>query len=110
MIVFRSDAGADVMMFDDIGTRMLEIIGKQANDHQGVITVEQLPAAIATLRAAADADKIRQQQVTEDDRPRTEVPPSGMPRPFVSFYQRAVPLIELFERASRRAKPVFWGR
>ena len=109
MIVFRSDAGADVMMFDDVGTRMLEIIGKEASE-RGVVTVEQLPAAIATLRAAADADKIRQQQVTEDDRPRTEVPPSGMPRPFVSFYQRAVPLIELFERASTRAKPVFWGR
>lgn len=109
MIVFRSDAGADVMMFDDVGTRMLEIIGKEASE-RGVVTVEQLPAAIATLRAAADADKIRQQQVTEDDRPRTEVPPSGMPRPFVSFYQRAVPLIELFERASSRAKPVFWGR
>jgi hypothetical protein len=109
MIVFRSDAGADVMMFDDVGTRMLETIGKEVGD-RGVITVEQLPAAIATLRATADADKIRQQQVAEDDRPRTEVPPTGGPRPFVSFYQRAVPLIELFERAAKRDKPVFWGR
>ena len=109
MIIFRSDAGADVMMFDDVALRMLETIGKKGGE-RGVITVEELLSVTAALRSAAAADKIQQQKQAEEDRPLTEVSASGSLRPYVSFYQRAVPLIELFERSMKRGKPVFWGR
>ena len=108
MITFTSDAGASVMMFNDVGQRMLETIGKHP-DQPGVVAVDQLPAAIAALRAAAEADKIAQRSVAEEDRPRTEAAPGGSTRPFVSFYQRAVPLLELLSRAAQRGKPVFWS-
>ncbi|MBI4998875.1 MAG: DUF1840 family protein, partial [Rhodocyclales bacterium] len=40
MIVFRSDAAADIMMFDDVAKRMMEIIGREFST-RGIITIEQ---------------------------------------------------------------------
>ena len=108
MITFRSDAGADVMMFDDVASRMLGIIDKEGSE-RGVVTVEELPSATVALRSAAAADRMQQQGQVEEDRPQTEVSASGSLRPYVSLNQRAVPLIELFERSIKRGKPVFWG-
>ena len=51
MIVFRSDAAADIMMFDDVARRMMDIMGREFST-RGILTVEQLPEAIARLRAA----------------------------------------------------------
>ena len=48
MIVFRSDAAADIMMFDDVARRMMDIMGREFST-RGILTVEQLPEAIARL-------------------------------------------------------------
>jgi len=109
MITFRSPAAADVMMFDDVAKRMLEVIGKEFAD-TGIVTVEQLPAAIARLREAIAADRARERRVAEDDRPRTEEAPGGVRREYVALAQRAVPLAELFEYSLKADKPVIWSR
>ncbi|MBL8488309.1 MAG: DUF1840 family protein, partial [Rhodocyclaceae bacterium] len=56
MFVFRSEAAPDIMMFGEVAKRLLELIGKEAGD-RGVITVEQMPEAIARLRAAIAEDR-----------------------------------------------------
>jgi hypothetical protein len=109
MMTFRSDAAADVMMFDDVARQMLQVLGK-SDGERGVIMAEDLSAAIAALKSAAAADKMLDQSRSEGDRPRTEPSAGGMQRAYVSFHQRAAPLIELLERSWQRGKPVFWGR
>lgn len=99
MIVFQSDVGADVMMFDDVAQRMMELMGKEKAT-RGVVTVQQMPEAIAALRAAIAQDKAAH---SGDDGEGKE----GAPR--VSLTQRAVPLIELLEISLARGKPVMWG-
>lgn len=106
MIVFKSQATGDVMMFDDVGKRLLVIMGKSP-DKQGVITVEQLPDAIARLKQAAMQSKAPPKPA-DDEEPK-EKTPSGSQRDFVSLAQRAAPLIEMLERALKEEKPVVWG-
>ncbi|MDR2000486.1 MAG: DUF1840 domain-containing protein, partial [Zoogloeaceae bacterium] len=89
MIVFRSDAAADIMMFDDVAKRMMEIIGR-AFSQRGIITVEQLPEAIAKLRAAATED--RAARAGEYDRPEFEEVPNQPRRAYVGLAPRIVPL------------------
>lgn len=104
IVTFKSAAAGDVIMFGDNAKQMMKLMGKSPDD-KGIITVEQLPDAIAGLRAAIDADKAaRQAALDESDDPEKR----GMGAS-VSVAQRAVPLLELLEWAKRKGKPVTWG-
>lgn len=108
IIVFQSQAAGDVIMFGDVAQRMMAIMGKEVAD-QGIVTLEQLPDAIARLKAAIAADKAERAGRSEDDLPHEERAADGSSRPFVNLTQRAVPLIELLELALKKNKPVVWG-
>lgn len=97
MIVFQSEVGADVMMFDEVAHRMMELMGKEKSA-RGVVTIEQMPEIIAALRAAIAKDKATHGDVEGDE---------AAPR--VSLTQRALPLVELLEISLARGKPVTWG-
>ncbi|MDP1733421.1 MAG: DUF1840 domain-containing protein [Sulfuritalea sp.] len=111
IVTFQSPASGDVIMFGDVAQRMMKLMGKDVTD-KGIVTVEQLPDAIARLKAAIEEDKRQRAGVQEEDLPRTE-PDSGAKasssRPFVTLTQRAVPLLELLEWSLKKKKPVVWG-
>jgi hypothetical protein len=106
MITFRSQAAADVMMFDDVARRMMELMGKEVAE-RGIVTVDQLPDAIARLREAIAAD--RAAHTGEYDRPEFEEVPDGAKRAYVGLASRAVPLLQLLEYSLKDDKPVMWG-
>ena len=108
IVIFQSDASGDVIMFGDVAHKMMELMGKEPTA-QGIVTVDQLPEALARLRAAVDTDKARLAAMNEDDRPEFEQTPDGQKRAFVSLTQRAAPLIELLEWSLKKQKPVMWG-
>lgn len=107
IITFKSAAAGDVIMFGDVAKRMMQTMGREPAE-QGILTVEQLPTAIERLKAAIAEDKARLAAMREEDRPQSEPGTTGE-RPFVSLYQRAVPLLELLEWAQKKSKPVMWG-
>lgn len=98
LVTFKSSASSDVIMFGDVAVKMMEILGKDPSD-KGIITVENLPDAIAKLKAAIGADvQIRGKAISDanGDDP-------------VSIAQRALPLVELFEWSLKQGVPVVWG-
>jgi len=103
MITFRSEVGPDVMMFDEVGSRMLELMDKDKDAARGVVTVEQMPQTIARLKAAVAADKALHRGEAPDADDAGETPAR------VSLAQRALPLIELLEISLARKAPVLWG-
>jgi hypothetical protein len=104
LITFKSRAAGDVLMLGKNGQQMLSILGKDAHDPRGIVTVEQLPAAIAALNAAATADRAKPSTAQNDD---DEDAPQGMAAP-VGLAQRIVPLLELCQYALRDKEPVIW--
>ena len=106
--VFRSKAAGDVIMFGDVAEKMLRLMGKDVVP-KGIVTVEQLPDAIAGLQAAVAAEKEQLKDVAAEDLPQFEVAPDGTKRPWVSLTQRATPLIELLTWAQKKKLPVTWG-
>ena len=108
IVTFKSAASADVIYFGDVAQRLMELMGKAIAD-QGIVTVEQLPAAIAALKAAIAADKERHRQHLLDEEQKTEAVADGSNRPFVSLTQRAAPLLAILEQSQREEKPVVWG-
>ncbi len=100
---FKSQAVADVIMLENNGQQMLEIIGKEVAP-QGIITVDQIPAAVAALEAAIVAHEAAQQQVAEAGQSEDE--PEG---DSIMLRQRAAPFIELLKRSAAAGKHVVWG-
>ena len=101
MITFQSDASGDVMMFDEVAHRMMDLMGKERTQ-RGVITVGQMPECIARLKAAIAEDRARGRPADDDGEE------SGAATP-VGLAQRALPLVELLERSLQRDTPVLWG-
>lgn len=102
LITFKSAASGNVMMFEANAKEALGVLGKDPDAPQGIVTVEQLPAAVASLNAAIAADRAKPPDQGEADEHPDE--PAG-----VGFSQRMVPLAELLERSLKDKVPVTWG-
>lgn len=110
VITFQSRASADILMFGEVAERLLSIAGKDPKAPQGILTVEQLPDAIARLREAIEADRarVREADRADPDRAEDEDIPKGMAAP-VSLHQRGWPLLEMMTRSLAEGVPVTWG-
>ena len=100
MIRFTCKATGAFEMLDEHGARLLGVIGKQAGE-RGIITAEQIPGAIAALRAATANERKASRGPRDDSGDDDEQP--------VSLAQRAFPLLDMLERAQAANEPVLWG-
>ncbi len=115
---FTSRATGTITMTDAIGTRVLAVIGRQP-EAKGVITVAQLPAAIAALEAEVAAEKAAAQAApgaspaagsradSADDRDDDDADEGAGDS--IHFAQRAWPLLEMLRRAQAGDADVTWG-
>jgi len=108
IVTFETKAGPDIVMFGDVAVRLLQIVGKECGE-RGIVTAEELPDAIARLRDATAADKAAHAGKKPEELPSFETAGDGSFRPYVSLANRALPLLDLFERARRAGAPVLWS-
>lgn len=105
LVTFKSRAAADVPMYAENAKMLLSVIGKSLEPEsapKGIITAADVPAALAKLKAAADASRRTQKEnASGDDEPGQAIP--------VGLAQRAFPLIEMLERAAKDQRDVVWG-
>lgn len=99
---FRSRATGSVTLVGRPAEQILNIIGKPITA-TGIITVAQIPAAIAALENAAVHEQTSDVNTTDDDC--TDEPPE----PTVSLRQRIYPLIDLMRAALAADVDVTWG-
>ncbi|GAA5091174.1 MULTISPECIES: DUF1840 domain-containing protein [Paenalcaligenes] len=109
LITFISKASASILMLGKHALPVLEAAGKRFEDgvlpERGVFTPDQLPAAIAGLKAAMDEAPVVDDEVNEDDPDAPKVP--AMSRA-VGFKQRAYPLYEMLVAAQKQSVDVMW--
>ncbi len=102
---FKSKAGADVIMMGPPGDQILRLLGRESGG-QGILTNEQMPAALAALEQAISDDEAAFAKAQAEARTAGETVPR---REGVSLRQRAWPLIELMRRAQQGGHDVVWG-
>ena len=98
MYKFKSKATGDLIMTQPVGERVLALIGK-APTPQGIIEVDQMPAAINALEAAVAAESPR--AAGDDD--------AADKADRVSLRQRVWPMVEMMKRAAAEKQPITWG-
>ena len=102
LITFKSHACGDVAMFESNGKDMLRLLGKNPSEVRGIVTVDQMPAAIGALEAAIAADRATGTTGDEGDS-------QDGGRESVRLFQRAAPLLEMLRLSLKNDVPVTWG-
>ena len=97
---FTSRATGNMVMTQAVAERLLRLIGKEPGP-QGIITVAEMPGAIAQLKAAIAAEKSAAGSAAAEEDPEKDKAPG--------LAQRAFPMIELLERAHAGDKDITWG-
>jgi len=100
---FKSQAAADVILLNTNGDQMLSIIGK-VPAAQGIITVAQIPDAIAALEAAIEVHEAAEASRREHPERVVEVEGDS-----VRLRHRAAPFIDLLRTSAQAGKDVVWG-
>ena len=107
---FKSRATGSVVMTKPVAEWILKIVGKTPGA-TGIVTVDQMPAAIAALRKAIDDERAalaaERQGGTAPAKPQ-DAADEDEAYP-VSLAQRAFPFIEMLEAAHAAGKDVTWG-
>jgi hypothetical protein len=96
LIRFDSKAGT-ITMFGEVAVNLLRLMG-QSGAIPGAILSQDIPAALERLRGGVSGQG---DKPTARDRDDEKEPP-------VSMRNRAVPLIDLLERAAKRGADVTW--
>ncbi len=106
---FKSRATGTVIMTASVGDQMLKAIGKPPGP-SGIITVDQMPSAIAALRkllADVQTQESRGEPAVSGNEGDDEADDDADHQ--VSFNQRAWPLIKMLEEAHQAGKDITWG-
>lgn len=104
---FKSRATADLIMLEPHGRKVLQIVGKSPDETHGIITAEQIPAAIAALQAAVQREESAESVSSiADDAPEdvTDPPQGGA----ISLRQRTAPLLDMLRRSAAEGYEVIW--
>ncbi|MBS0342727.1 MAG: DUF1840 domain-containing protein [Proteobacteria bacterium] len=102
---FKSQATEDVVMMEGNARQLLDIVGKASS--KGILTADQLPAAIDALESAVKQDALNNKH--NHDAFAAENHADDAERVHVGLHQRAAPLIHMFKRAQAEGRDVVWG-
>ncbi len=114
IVIFKSNASGEVIMFRESAEVIFKAIGKPLG-LRGVLTPEELPAAIKAIRNEIEKEKVvieeiqrkedkkfrESKDLDEDEEKNREKP--------IFFSQRAFPLLEMMEYSLKEDVPVTWG-
>jgi hypothetical protein len=101
---FKSRATPPFVMLDIHARQLFEIIGK-APAPKGVITSDQMPAAISALEAAMAREH---RNIHNDDDYAVEGHDNEAEKQHVSLRQRATPLLHMLKDSLADGKDVVW--
>jgi Domain of unknown function (DUF1840). len=108
LIVFHSKSSAEVLMFGKHALPILRAAGKNYESElpeRGVITRDQLAAAIKGIEQAMAITKENDESPDTDDDNDDKVHPINEP---VSFRRRAYPLLAMLRLAHEKQEDVIW--
>jgi hypothetical protein len=97
LITFKTKSYANITMFGDVATKMLEMMG-YGTSVPGAIISDDVPQALSNLRSSLESvmEVVEPAGDADDD------------QPAVSLHTRAVPLVELLQSAIDDENHVRW--
>ena len=128
LVIFKSKAGGDIIMFEENAKQILDLLNKDTD--KGIITAEQTADAIVKLeneierRKMIEAqEKAERERIEKEEREKKEKEEDEegkdpkddrkkevtRPEPPVSFSARTYPFMQLLKAANKKKKDIYWG-
>ena len=128
LVIFKSKAGGDIIMFEENAKQNLDLLNKDTD--KGIITAEQTADAIVKLeneierRKMIEAqEKAERERIEKEEREKKEKEEEEegkdpkddrkkevtRPEPPVSFSARTYPFMQLLKAANKKKKDIYWG-
>ncbi|MBC3873517.1 DUF1840 domain-containing protein [Undibacterium flavidum] len=108
LIIFKSKAAAEVIMYKEHIAAVLELLGKSVD--RGVITSAELPDTIQKIEKLIEDDKLQrklQEKIEEDE----DLDEFEKKKKFntVTLSARLFPLLEMLKAANKKQTEILWG-
>lgn len=125
LVIFKSKAGGDIMMFEENAKQILDLFGKETE--KGIITFDEMEQAIRILENKIEQQKQieakekaerekreeearrKKEEGLEDDSHPDEHKKAAQPEHPVTFSARAYPFLQLLKAAYKKKKNIYWG-
>ena len=109
---FQSRATADLIMLAATAKKILELLEKTPGA-PGIITVEQIPQALATLEQAVAADDARRRELEQEvqsagHEESAHAAAASAELGSVTLRQRVAPFADMLRQSAQDGKPVTW--
>ncbi|MFZ6818860.1 DUF1840 domain-containing protein [Undibacterium sp. Ji22W] len=108
LIIFKSKAAAEVIMYKEHIAVVLELLEKKVD--RGVITASEIPGAIAQIEKLIEEDKnqrkLQEKKEEDDDLDEFE---KKKKLDTVTLSARLFPLLEMLKAASKEQTDILWG-
>ncbi len=108
LVVFRSKAAGEIFMFAETARRVFEILGR-AEAPRGVIVADDVPAALAAIEAAVEAERERDKAADDQAELADRAGDGAAPPRAITLAQRTWPLVEMLRAARKKSVEVTWG-
>lgn len=104
IVTFKSKASGDLIYFKDAALRLLDLMGRDEKV-PSALYAEDVPAALQQLQQglAEIADKENAKAQQQED---GQTSPDG--KKYISLNIRALPLLEMLQKAQKKQCPVSW--
>jgi hypothetical protein len=102
LIEFASKQSASVLMFGDVAKELVRLMGF-TESLPNAVAAEDIPKALARLKAGLEAHEQAQRSSDHADE-------EDDGTPSVSLSKRAMPLIQMLEKAQKSGDHVTWGK
>ena len=119
LVIFKSKAGADIIMFEENAREILDLFGKDIE--KGITTLEKEIKRRKQIEAEEKAERERMER-EEQERKEKEAEEDKdkdpfddrkkeprKPEPPVSFSARSYPFLQLLKAANKKKKDIYWG-
>jgi hypothetical protein len=110
LVRFSSAKTESILLFGDVAKQLIGMLGA-SGAVPGAIGAEDIPAAVRRLRQELSATALGPNE--ESQKPATldqEMDDERAREPPVSLSNRAIPLIDILERAAAAKAPVMWEK
>lgn len=105
-LILRSRATADLLLVNSLAKDLMGVLGKDPLT-PGILQVADMPSALAKLKALPDA--VPEPELDDDEADAPRKPDLAFADEAVPLRRRAVPLIQMIERAQAEDQPIVWG-
>ena len=102
---FTSKAAGDLLLLEPQGKVFLQTIGKTPGP-RGIISPEEIPAAIEALQQAVVREEAEQAQALADALALAQPAPRFEA---IRLRQRFKPVVDMLQRCQKANQPVVWG-